>query len=377
MASVVPGGDSRRSTTSRSGICATRRPSIETSRAPGRIPKRAAGEDLLDDLRGQPGIEAASASNFLPLATGWRIPFQIEGRPPMPIGDQSRVQYHTAGTGYFETLGIALRAGRTFDARDDLESPGVVVINETMARTYWPTGDAIGARVRALTKYIGPLGVRLADSDEYEVVGIAGDVKNSSIRRDAEPAMYFSIPQFPFREMYLQVRGRAAAEALLPLVRDTVWSRDPALPISKVQTMEQVLGASVTQPRFLMALMSGFAALALLLAAVGIYGILSYAVTERRQEIGIRVALGAQAPSVVWLVVRQGLVLAVTGVGLGALAAYLGGRWLSTLLYEVGAADPLTFAVVACLVLAVSIAACYVPAWRASRLDPLVALRTE
>jgi len=334
-------------------------------------------EDLLDDLRRQPGIEAASASNFLPLATGWRIPFQIEGRPPMPIGEESNVQYHTAGTEYFATVGVPVRAGRTFDRHDTLDSPGVVVINEAMARKYWPGGDAIGAKVHALTKYIGPLGVRLADSDEYEVVGVVGDVKNSSLQRDAEPAMYFPIPQFPFREMYLQVRGRGAAAGLLPVVRDTVWSRDPALPISKVQTMEQVLGASVTRPRFLMVLMSGFAALALVLAAVGIYGILSYAVTERRHEIGIRVALGAQAPLVVWLVVRQGLALAVAGVGLGALAAYLGGRSLSALLYEVGAADPLTFAVVAALVLGVAIVACYVPARRASRLDPITALRTE
>lgn len=334
-------------------------------------------EGLLDDLRRQPGIEAASASNFLPLATGWRIPFQIEGRPPLPAGDESRVQYHTAGTGYFATLGIPVRAGRTFDAHDDLDSPGVVVINEAMARKYWPEGDSVGAKVHALTKYIGPLGVRLAESELYEIVGVVGDVKNSSLQRDAEPAMYFSIPQFPFREMYLQVRSRAAAGTPLPVVRDTVWSRDPALPISKVQTLEQVLGASVTRPRFLMVLMSGFAALALALAAVGVYGILSYAVTERRHEIGIRVALGARAPSVVWLVVRQGLALAVTGVGLGALAAYIGGRSLSALLYQVGAADPLTFAVVSALVLAVSIVACYVPAWRASRLDPLVALRQE
>ncbi len=334
-------------------------------------------EDLVDDLRRQPGIEAASASNFLPLATGWRIPFQIEGRPPMPAGDESRVQYHTAGTGYFAALGVPVRTGRTFDRHDNLDSPGVVVINEAMARKYWPGGDAVGAKVQAQTTTIGPLGVRLADSDLYEIVGVVGDVKNSSLQRDAEPAMYFSIPQFPFREMYLQVRGRGAAETLLPVVRDTVWDRDPALPISKVQTMEQVLGASVTRPRFLMVLMSGFAALALLLAAVGIYGILSYAVTERRHEIGIRVALGAQAPSVVWLVVRQGLVLAAAGVGVGALAAYLGGRSLSALLYQVGAADPLTFTIVAALVLAVSIVACYVPARRASRLDPLVALRTE
>jgi len=334
-------------------------------------------EDLLDDLREQPGIEAASASNFLPLATGWRIPFQIEGRPPMLKTDELPVQYHTVGTGYFATLGVPVRAGRTFDRHDHLDSPGVVVVNEAMARQYWPEGDALGAKVHALTKYIGPLGVRLAESDECEVVGVVGDVKNSSLQRDAEPAMYFSIPQFPFREMYVQVRGRAAAETLLPVVRDTVWRRDAALPISKVQTMEQVLGASVTRPRFLMVLMSGFASLALMLAAVGIYGILSYAVTERRHEIGIRVALGARAPSVAWLVVRQGLVLAVMGVGLGALAAYLGGRSLSALLYQVGAADPLTFAIVAALVLAVSIVACYVPAWRASRLDPLIALRTE
>lgn len=334
-------------------------------------------EDLLDDLRRQPGVAGASASNFLPLANGWRIPFQIEGRPPIQTGDESLVQHHTVGTDYFSTLRIPLVRGRVIDAHDDLEAPGVVVINEAMARRFWLDGDPIGAKVRALAKNIGPLGVRLADSNLYEVVGIVGDVRNASLRSEAEPAMYFTVHQFPFREMYLQVRGRGAAEALLPVVRNTVWRRDPTLPISKVQTMKQVLGASVSEPRFLMTLMAGFAALALVLAAVGVYGILSYAVTERRHEIGIRVALGAQASSVAWMVVRQGVTLAGVGVAAGGLAAYLGGRSLAALLYGVGAADPATYAVVIGLVLVVAIVACGVPAYRASRMDPLVSLRTE
>jgi putative ABC transport system permease protein len=334
-------------------------------------------EDLTDALRRQPGVEAATTSNFLPLATGWRIPFAIEGRPPVAAEDRPQAQYHTVGTGYFATLGVPLMAGRTFDTHDTLDSRGVVVLNEAMARRFWPDGGALGAKVRALTKYIGPLGVRLADSDEYEVVGIVGNVKNTSLQREAEPAMYFSIYQFPFREMYVQIRGRAAPETLLTALRREVRARDAALPISKVRTMESVLGASTARPKFLMALMSGFAVLALTLAAVGIYGILAYAVTERTREIGIRVALGARGTSVVWLVVRQGLALSGLGVAVGAVAAYFGGRTLSAVLYDVQPADPLTSTAVLGLVLVVSLVACWVPAHRAAKLDPLVALREE
>jgi putative ABC transport system permease protein len=333
-------------------------------------------EGLLDDLRARPDVEAASATSRLPLTPGWRIPFLKKGEAPPRAGEAPMAQYHTVGTGYFDTLGVPLLRGRMFDARDTLQSPGVVVVNQSLARRYWPGGEPIGARIRALTKVIGPLGIRLADSDEYEVLGVVGDVRNQSLQQETEPAIYFTIAQFPFRQMFLTVRGQAAGD-LLSAVRETLRQRDPTLPLSQVRTMGQVLAESSARPRLLMWLLSAFAALALVLAAVGIYGILAYAVNERRREIGIRLALGAQTRGVVWMVVRQGLTLAAIGALLGGAGAWVAGRSLTSLLFRVSATDPLTFATVVGLMLVVALAACYVPGRRAARLDPLEALRVE
>ena len=332
-------------------------------------------EGLADDLRRQPGIAAVGSSNFLPLDAGWRIPLGIEGKPPEAPGDEPQPQYHTVGTGYFAALGIPLVDGRLLDHHDDLASPGVVLVNRAAARRFWPAGGAVGAQVHALTKHIGPLGIRLADSDLYEVVGIVGDVKNGALARDAEPAVYFSQTQFPFREMFLEVRGHGTPESLLATVRNAVRSRDPALPLSQIASLDQVLGEAVARPRFLTGLMSTFAALALLLAAIGLHGVLAYAVAERRREIGVRIALGARAQSVAWMVARQGLALTAFGVTLGLGAAYLGGRSLAMLLADVRVADPATFALDVGTVVTVAAVASYLPALRAARLDPLEALR--
>jgi ABC-type antimicrobial peptide transport system permease subunit len=246
-----------------------------------------------------------------------------------------------------------------------------------MAKQLWPGENAIGKRLIVTARYIGPLGKRVVAGDEHEVVGVVGDVKNTSLRSAAEPAIYFSARQFPFRKMFIVVRGAGEPSQLAALVRDEVHRLDPSLPLGEVGTMERVLGASVDPPRFVMFLMLVFAALALALATVGIYGVLTYTVSHRRREFGIRLALGAQPGAVLGMIVREGLGLAVLGCAIGVAAAWAGGRSLSTFLYGVAPWDPATLAAVVAVVLAIATAACLAPGRRASGEDPAGALRVD
>jgi len=330
---------------------------------------------LLRGLRAHPAIAAAGAVNVLPPEPGWRVPFRPAGTAPPAPGEATTAQIHTVSDGYFEALRVRLAGGRLFDERDDPAHPGVVVINEAMARQQWPGESAVGKRLIITARQIGPLGRRVVPGDELEVVGVVADVKNASMRGAPEPAIYFSDRQFPFRHMYLVVRGRAEPAALAALVREELRRLDPGLPMADARPMASVLAESVDRPRFLMALMAGFAALALLLAAVGIYGILSYAVGQRTREIGIRLALGARPADVLWMVVREGLTLTAVGGALGVAGALAAGRSLSGLLYGVTPADPATLAAVLAVMALVSVAACLIPGRRASATEPVVALR--
>ena len=225
----------------------------------------------------------------------------------------------------------------------------MVVVNETLARQQWPNEDPIGKKLVTPVRVIGPLGRRQAVGNEHEVIGVVGDIKNASLRDATEPALYYPLPQFPFRKMHIVVRGRGDPTLLLVVVRDAVHRLDPTLPVADVRTMDRVLGTSVDPPRLVMLIMAIFAGLALALAAVGIYGILSYAVTARSRELAIRVALGA----------------------------YLGGRSLTGLLYEVAPADPLTMVAVLGTVVLVGLIACVIPGRRASMTDPIGILRGD
>jgi putative ABC transport system permease protein len=329
---------------------------------------------LVQVLQQQPGIEAAGASNFLPLAPGWRIPFLKRGVPPPPRGDEPTAQYHSVSEGYFETLGVSLLRGRLFDAHDTAQSRGVVVINQALARRYFGDTDPVGQTVASLTTNIGPLGATLMKERDHVIIGVVGDVKNSSLQGRTEPALYHSIRQFPFRHLYLVARGKDAVR-VGAAIRDAVRRSDPGLPAPELRQMEAVVGASVERPRLLMYMLSVFAAAALALAALGIYGLLSYAVTERHQELSIRMALGAQPVGLRWLVLRDGLLLAVAGSVAGVAAAYAIGRQVSSLLYGVSPGDPIALGSVAAMAIGIALAACVIPAWRASRINPLVGLR--
>lgn len=333
---------------------------------------------LVTNLNANPAIAAAGLSNVRPLEPGWRVPFGVEGSP-MTTADVPVGQYQTVDEGWFEALGIRLLSGRTFSRTDDAESPPVVVVNEALARRHWPDGDAVGRHITIASNGIGPLGVRLTSASneelEHEVVGVVSDVRNASLGNAPEPAIYFAQRQFPFRNMFIFARGPGGAQDVLGAIRREVASLDPTLPIAQVSSLDRLLAAPADPPRLVMFVLAVFAALALSLAAIGVYGILSYLVTTRRREIGIRMALGARPGRMMWMVLRQGVVLGLVGVVIGGIGAALSGRLLSSLLFDVRPADPITLIMVTAAALGVTVAACLVPGRRAATTQPMHSLR--
>lgn len=330
---------------------------------------------LMSDLRAQPGITAAGASNFLPLDVGWRIPFTVVGAPAPRPEDRPMAQYHTVDDGWFDATGVPLLAGRAFASHDHADAPGAVIVNRTLAERTWPGRDPIGQQLTVNVTNIGPLGRRIVEPDVHRVVGVVADTRNVSLQADPEPAIYFPVRQFPFRQMHIVMRGPAGTAEMLATLRDLVRGLDPRLPLGETRDLQRVLASPADPPRFVMLLMSIFALLALTLTAIGIYGILSYAVTQRQRELGIRLALGARPREVVALVLREGMAVAALGAALGLAAAIAGGRLLAGLLYGVRPADPATLAAVTALVLLVAAAACAAPGRRAARTDPAQTLR--
>jgi putative ABC transport system permease protein len=333
-------------------------------------PKRLAFvQSVLQRVETLPGVQSAAATNFLPLSGFWgTATFLIEGRPLPKPGDEPEADNRVVTPNYFRTLGIRLVSGREFTERDRVGSPQVAIINETTARRFWPNENPIGKRVNWGDD---------KKPDWWEIVGVVGDVKAFGLEAKTHADVYRPLWQAPFPLIALTVRTNSDPLALAAAVRQEVWSVDKDQPIFKVLSMEQLAAESVTLRRVSMLLLGIFAGVALVLAAVGIYAVISYAVTQRRHEIGVRMALGASASDVVRLVVRQGMALALTGVGVGLVASFALTRVMSSLLYGVSATDPATFAAIALLLAAVALAACYLPARRAAKVDPMIALRSE
>jgi predicted permease len=333
---------------------------------------------LLDRLRQSPEIESVGGSNTLPLESSWRMPYRVRGRVDAASqAEAPQAQYQTVSEGYFESLGVPLMAGRAFDAHDTADSEGVVVINQTLARQQFGRENPVGQTIISMSLGVGPLGSSLMKERAHRIIGVVGDVKNHSLQSPAEPALYHTVRQFPFMVMHVAVRGQADASRLTALLREAVRATDPAIALSDIQTIDAVVDSAVSQLRLLTYLMAGFAALALLLAVVGIYGMLAYAVSQRQQEISIRMALGASRAGLLWLVLRQGLVLAVTGAAVGAAGGIVLSRSMSGLLYGVRASDTLTLAAVMAIVVCVALVACLIPARRAASVEPLAGLRGE
>jgi predicted permease len=332
---------------------------------------------LVRAIQQRPGVVAAGTTTFLPLQPGWRLPYVPVGAGPFPAGEAPMAQFHSADAGYFAAVRAPIVRGRAFDAHDDVASTPVVIVNETLARRLWPNEDPIGKRITTTIRNIGPLANRTVPGDEHQVVGVVRDIRNTALRDETEPAMYFATGQFPARKTYLVVRGRGDPAQLTSIIREEVRHLDPTLPLGDVKPMSRVLAAFVDPPRFVMMLMSAFAVLALTLAAVGIYGMLSYAVSYRRREFGIRLALGARPSGVVRLIVREGLTLVLAGCAAGIAGMFLAGRSLSGFLFEVKPWDATTLGAVLAVVVAVAALACLIPGRRAGAEDPAGALRAD
>ena len=331
---------------------------------------------LLDRLSGVPGVRSAGVTTTLPMSGGGpTIHFNIKGRPPAGPAQYTMAGYRAVSAKYFETLAIPLKEGRLLDARDRQGSPPVIVINETMARTHFH-GRALGQRIQ--------LGTEPDPDPAYpymEVVGVVGDVRQQP-DADARSEMFVPYAQFPdafMRRMYgnvtLVVKTAGPPAALAQSIREVVREIDPDQPVANVRTLDDVLATSVAQPRFRTLLLGVFAAIALTLAAIGVYGLLSHGVAQRANEFGVRMALGASPPTVLKLVMREGLVLALTGLGFGLLGAIAAVRALNTVLFEITPWDPLAWTASTVTLFAVALLASWIPARRALRVDPVVALR--
>jgi putative ABC transport system permease protein len=325
---------------------------------------------LVERVDALPGVRRAGAGYQHPLAGGWETSFQIEGVFEAPLGERPEARIRPVTPDYFRTAGIPLVAGRSFTDLDDEDAPGVVIINESFARTFFAEGSPIGHRI--LKEAWWPF-----QSGEWEIIGVVGDVKMDGLTSSTPWAMYFAHAQMPFNEMQLLVAAAGHSRGLTTQIRDAVWALDPQLPVENIQTLQQIRAKAVAPQRFRTLLLGGFAALAALLAAVGIYGILSYSVTQRVGEIGLRISLGASTRDVLRLVIRQGLRLSLVGLALGLLGALATTRLAAGLLFEVSPTDPTTFAAVAAGLTFVALIACTVPALRAARVDPMEALRAE
>ena len=293
--------------------------------------------------------------------------FSIIGREE---GDDQRMQVRPVTPGYFETLRIPLRRGRFIAPSDTSQAAHVAIISEEAARRFWPGDDPIGKRIRIHVS----IGVR---EREREIVGVVGDVRLRTLEEVPVPAVYVPHAQYASEEMTVFVRTPGDPLAALPIVKAQLRLIDREIALTSVQTADAIVSSAVAQPRFRMTLLALFAAIALTLAAVGLYGVMAYSVSQRRKELGLRMALGAASGDVLRLVLREGLAPVAAGIVIGLAAAALLTQLMSTLLYEVSPFDPATFAIVSALLALVAMIACYVPARRATRLDPLAALKYE
>jgi len=323
---------------------------------------------VLERVATLPGVRHAGATSNLPISGNYdRLPIYVEGRAESAAGEAPEAERYMVSDDYFRALGVPLVSGRGFNAEDAAGKPPVVIVAESVARANWPAGDAVGKRVK------------LGDPENpwLTVVGVAGDVRHYGPDTPANFQVYLPHRQSPSQVMTLVVRSEADPESLAAAVRGEVWAVDKDQPVYDVKTMRQLLSASTAARRFNMLLIAVFAAVAVALAVVGIYGVMAYTVAQRTREIGVRVALGAGARDIYGLIVGRGMALAGAGVALGLAASFAVTRVMKSLLYGVDAADPAIFASVALLLSAVALLACYLPARRAARVDPAVALRYE
>jgi putative ABC transport system permease protein len=348
---------------------------------------------ILEHIRQQPGVIAAGAGNFLPLDVGWRVPFQIEGEPPPPRPeDAPQAQYHSVSDGYFEALGAQFVDGRPFQPSDDFDSTAVVIVNDTFARRVLAGRAAVGRILLTTSSGIGPLGANLKRPRQafmpgqlppppppptrFEIIGVVKDVRNVPFGQVVEPAVYFTTRQYPFRELILAVRAGEPGGAMAA-VRTALKSAVPNVPMAQAQTWGERFAARTAQSRLLMTILVFFGCLAGLLAAIGVYGLLSWSVALRTRELAIRLTLGARPLTVGGSVVRQSVGLVVVGLTAGLALVHFAQSALTRVLYEIAPNDVRSTVIATAVLVAASLAACLPPALRAMNVDPVAGLRVE
>jgi putative ABC transport system permease protein len=323
---------------------------------------------LLDALRAVPGVETATVT--IPLLGSWQSSFIVEGRPEPPPGQLPSADITRVGTDYFPTMGVRLLQGRVFDERDIADKPAVCIVDTTFVADHFPTENPLGKRIK--------FGDASDEKEPWlEIVGVAAHVKNYGVDEESRVEVYMPFAQQPASSFTVMARTKGDPSTLAAGLRSALRDADPQLPMYELRTLADVVAEGTAERRLSVTLIGVFGALALVLAAVGIYGVMSYAVTQRTQEIGVRMALGAEQDQILKMVLRHGTTLATLGVGIGLVTAFGLAQFVKALLFNTSAADPPTFSIVPLLLLSVAAVACYLPARRATRVDPMVALRNE
>jgi putative ABC transport system permease protein len=327
---------------------------------------------LLERLRALPSVKSTGAIMGVPLSDlNFNISFEVEGRPAAPAGHEPTMEVRVASVGYFGAIGIPLKRGRLFSASDGMNAPQVVLLSESAVRRYFPTEDPLGRNIKIGWTF--DEGRRAGGT----VVGIVGDVKDAGLDAEARPEIYLPYAQMGLDSMTVVVRGDVPAASLSRAVEEVVHDLDANLAVANIKTLDQIVSASVADRRFYMLLIGLFAAVALVLAAVGIFGVMSYAVTQQTREIGIRMALGADRRDVVRMVLQHAALLIFAGVAIGMGLALAAGRALSSMLFDLSPRDPATLVAVSIVLGTIALLASYLPARRATRIDPVTALRAE
>jgi predicted permease len=337
--------------------------------------------DGAERLNAIPGVTGAAAACCIPLQGGFGLPFDIVGRPKGDTPSTGEAGYFPVSWSYFDTFKALILRGRNFNEHDDGAAPGVVIINQAMAKRFWPKGDPLADHL-IVGAGMGPVFVEPA----RQVIGVVGDMRDGGLDTDPQPTMYIPVAQMPDRVTALNsritplwwfVRSRLEPHTLVTAISVALREASAGLPVAHIRTMDEIVIVTTSRQRFDMLLLTILGSCALLMAAIGIYGLMAYSVQQRTQELGIRMALGAQAPGIRNMVIRQGMILALIGVVIGTGGAFWLSRFLAAFLFGVQAWDPTTFVVTPVLLSAVAFLAVWIPARRATRVDPMTALRFE
>src|ERR1051325_8133776 len=324
----------------------------------------------MEKVSAVPGVQDVGMINTLPLSKGPTGGFYVEGQPPTTPDKWPSGNYRSVSPNYFRAMSVPMVQGRAFTEQDKEGAPGVMIVNQELAHRVFPGENPVGKRI----SFGSP------DPNQviwWEIVGVAANVRSLELKEEPTPEFYFSSLQNPFQGMSLVIRSSAEPSGLSAAVRQIVAEVDKSVPVSNVQTMDHIVSESITPPRFNLFLLALFGTVAMLLSAAGIYGVTAYTVTQRTHELGIRLALGAQVGDVLKMILGQGMAVIGIGLVIGLAAAFALVRLLRSFLFGVGEKDPFTFVVITVLLLIVALIACYIPARRATKVDPLEALRAE